>query len=69
MSCSLLWEHFRRILLDPDRAELYRDHPYDAGTGDDLVSLAAVYLGALCHEPYPGPGDASYRYYACVVDA
>ena len=36
----------RRLLVDPDRAELHRHHPHDARAGDDLVPAAAVRLGA-----------------------
>src|SRR5262249_2938780 len=46
------------LLLDPDRAELHRDYPHDAGAGDDVVSLAALRLVALCDEPDHGPRDA-----------
>ena len=48
----------RRVLVDPDRAELHRHDPQDAGAGDDLVPAAAVRLGALRDQPDHGPGDA-----------
>ena len=34
------------LLVDPDRAELHRHDPHDAGAGDDLVPAAAVRLVA-----------------------
>ena len=36
-----------RLQLDPDRAELHRQHPHAPAQGDDLVPHAAVPLGAL----------------------
>ena len=37
----------RRLLLDPDRAQLHRHHPQDAGARADLVPAAALRLGPL----------------------
>ena len=42
-----------RLLLDPDRPQLHRDHPQDARAGDDLVPHAAVRLGPLRHQHHP----------------
>ncbi len=39
------------LLVDPDRPELHRHHPPDAGAGPDLVQAAAVRVGALRHQP------------------
>ena len=46
------------VLVDPDRAELHRDDPHDAGAGDDLVPPAALCLVALCDQPDHGAGHA-----------
>ena len=46
------------LLLDPDRAQLHRHHPHDAGAGDDLVPHAALRVGPLRDLDHPGPGDA-----------
>ena len=48
----------RRLLVDPDRAELHRHHPHAARAGHDLVPAAAVHLVDLCDERDPGAGDA-----------
>ena len=48
----------RGVCLHPDRAELHRHHPQDAGAGPDLVPAAPVHLGAVRHEPDHDPGYA-----------
>ena len=53
-----------RILVDPHRPELHRDHSQDARAGHDLVPLAAVRVGALCHQPDSGAGHAGDRHHA-----
>ena len=46
------------VLVDPDRAQLHRDDPHDAGAGDDLVPPAALRLVALRDQHDHGAGDA-----------
>ena len=48
----------RRLLVHPHRAEFHRHHPPHARARHDLVPPAAVRLGALRHQPDPGPGHA-----------
>src|SRR5688572_32093196 len=40
----------RRLLVDPDRAQLHRHHPHDARARADLVPAAAVRVGARSEE-------------------
>ena len=51
----------RRLLVDPDRAQLHRDDPQDARPGPDLVPPAALRLGALRDRPHPGARHARDR--------
>src|SRR6185369_17372385 len=50
-SCGWTWNLHKRILVDPDGAELHRHHSHDACAGYDVVSLAAVHLGTLRNQP------------------
>ena len=51
----------RRLLVDPDRAQLHRHHPPDARAGHDVVPAAAVRVGALRHQPGSGARHAGHR--------
>ena len=43
--------HHRRLLVDPDRAQLRRHGPHDAGAGHDLVPHADLRLDHVRDEP------------------
>ena len=48
---ALIGRDRRRLLLDPDRAQLRRHHPHDARAGHDLVPHADLRLDALRRQP------------------
>ena len=48
----------RRLLVDPDRAQLHRHHSQDARARLALVSPATVRLGPICDQRHSGAGHA-----------
>ena len=58
-----------RLLVDPHRSQLHRDHPPHARPGDDVVPAAALRVGALCDEHHPDSGDAGHRHHHSFLGA
>ena len=53
----------RRVLVHPHRPQLHRHRPPHARARHDLVPHAPVRLGALRHQPHPGPRHAGARHH------